>query len=324
MTTFLFWAALGIVAYTYVLYPLLLMLRALFYSRPVRLADITPSVTVIVCARNEVEGIGDKLKNLACLDYPRDRLDILIASDGSTDGTDDVVRRCQDVRLLPLPRRGKISTLNAAVAEATGEILVFSDANSMYAPNAVRALVRPFADASVGGVAGAQRYLPGDGKADGAGGERAYWSLDRQLKEWQSRAGSATSATGAIYAIRRSLFREVPLGVTDDFAISTKVVAQGYRLLFCSEAVAYEPVAASDRTEFGRKVRIMTRGLSGVVARRELLNPFCHGFYAIQLFSHKVLRRLVAVPLLLLLLLSLLLLLALVLLLKQPQPQCNQ
>jgi hypothetical protein len=190
------------------------------------------------------------------------------------------------------------------VSTATGEILVFSDANSIYPPDAIHALVRPFADASVGGVAGDQRYLPADKKMSAGAGERTYWSLDRLFKEWQSRAGSATSATGAIYAIRRALFREVPPGVTDDFAVSTGVVAQGYRLVFSQEAVAFEPVASSEQREFGRKVRIITRGLQGVVARRELLNPFRHGFYAVQLFSHKVLRRLVAIPLLVLLALS--------------------
>jgi glycosyltransferase involved in cell wall biosynthesis len=304
MTLLLFWAALTIVAYTYILFPFLLMARALCMPRPVRSAPITPRVSMIVCAHNEAESIGRKLDNILSLDYPRDRLEVVIASDGSTDGTDEIVGRCREVRLLSLPRRGKIPTLNAAVSAATGEILVFSDANSMYPPDAIRALVRPFADAGVGGVAGDQRYLRAGKGMNAGAGERTYWSLDRRMKEWQSRAGSATSATGAIYAIRRSLFREVPPGVTDDFAVSTGVVAQGYRLVFSREAVAFEPVASSERREFGRKVRIITRGLHGVVARRQLLNPFRHGFYAVQLFSHKVLRRLVAIPLLVLLGLS--------------------
>jgi cellulose synthase/poly-beta-1,6-N-acetylglucosamine synthase-like glycosyltransferase len=299
----LFWIAAGLIAYTYVGYPALLGVRALLRPRPFRCADATPSVTMVICAHDEAAAIGAKLENVLSLDYPRDRLEVLVASDGSTDGTEAIVRALapRGVRLLALPRRGKIPTLNAAVGEAKGEILVFSDANSMYAPDAIRALVRPFADAEVGGVAGDQRYLAADGGPDGSEGERAYWSFDRKLKEWQSRAGSVTSATGAIYAIRRSLFREVPSGVTDDFVISTRVIAEHQRLVFAPDAVAYEPPARSTGAEANRKVRVMTRGLTAVLVMRELLDPLRHGFYALQLFSHKVLRRLVVLPLILLL-----------------------
>jgi cellulose synthase/poly-beta-1,6-N-acetylglucosamine synthase-like glycosyltransferase len=173
----------------------------------------------------------------------------------------------------------------------------------MYAPDALRALVRPFADPAVGGVAGNQCYLTEDNGGTGAG-EHSYWNFDRGLKRYQSQAGNAISATGAIYAIRRSLFRPVPGGVTDDFVTSTRVIAQGYRLVFAPEAVAYEPVAASSGAEFGRKVRVITRGLRAVLVMRELLNLFRFGFYALQLFSHKVLRRLVVFPLIVLFLLS--------------------
>ncbi len=233
-------------------------------------------------------------------------LEIVIASDGSDDGTDTIVASYEErdgraVRLLSLPRRGKAATLNAAVERTRGEILVFSDANSMYAPDAVRRIVRPFADSAVGGVAGDQRYLT-DRSVDGiAHGEDSYWSFDRRLKKAESASGSVISATGAIYAIRRPLFAPVRADVTDDFYTSTGVIAQGRRLVFAPDAVAYEPTAASGGDEFGRKVRVMTRGLRGVIARRHLLNPFKHGFYAVQLFSHKVLRRLMLLPLALLL-----------------------
>ena len=156
-------------------------------------------------------------------------------------------------------------------------------------------------------MAGNQVSLPENGKSVVADGERLFWHVDRWLKKNQSRAGNAISATGAIYAIRRSLFRSVPEGVTDDFVTSTRVISQGYRLVFAPDAIAFEPVAKSSSAEFGRKVRVMTRGLCGVVAVRELLNPFRYGMYSIQLFSHKVLRRLVALPLLALLLFSALL-----------------
>jgi cellulose synthase/poly-beta-1,6-N-acetylglucosamine synthase-like glycosyltransferase len=305
MALILFWVAVTLIVYTYILFPALVLLRGLLWRRPYRSAEVTPRVSLIIAAYNEANTIGARLDNILSLDYPRDQLEALIASDGSNDGTEAIVRGYaeQGIRLLSLPRQGKIPTLNAAVEASTGEILVFSDANSIYAPDAIRSLVRPFADPKVGGVAGDQRYLAesGSGTSDG---ERSYWNFDRRLKQLQSQAGNAISATGAIYAIRRSLFRQVPVGVTDDFVVSTSVIAQGYRLVFAPDAVAYEPTAKSSGAEFGRKVRVITQGLRAILVMRELLNPFRYGFYALQLFSHKVLRRLMVFPLLVLLLLS--------------------
>jgi cellulose synthase/poly-beta-1,6-N-acetylglucosamine synthase-like glycosyltransferase len=307
MSLILFWSAAALIIYTYILFPVVVFLRGRLVRRPYRAAEIEPRVSMIIAAHNEAGGIGAKLDNLLSLDYPREQLEVLIASDGSNDGTDAIVRSYagQGVRLLSLPRQGKAPALNAAVAVATGDILVFSDANSMYSPDAIRALVRPFADAEVGGVAGNQVYLPKSATSGAsADGERGYWAFDRKLKQSQSTAGNAISATGAIYAIRRSLFQGVPTGVTDDFATSTSVIVQGHRLVFTPDAIAYEPAAEKSGVEFGRKTRVITRGLRGVLLRRELLNPFRYGFYAFQLFSHKVLRRLVVFPLLLLLLVS--------------------
>ncbi len=295
----LFWGATGTVAYTYVLFPLLLFARAWLRPRPHANRDITPSVSIVIAARNEASTIGAKLENLLALDYPRERLEIVIASDGSIDGTEEIVHSYEDagIRLLALPADGKAAALNAAVAASTGEIVVFSDANSMYASDAVRTLVRAFADPSVGGVAGNQRYSADNGDEGTIAGERKYWSYDRALKIAESRAGNVVSATGAIYAVRRGLFRHVPPGVTDDFVTSTAVIDEGYRLVFEPNAVAVEPPGASSDAEFKRKVRVMTRGLRGVWIMRPLLDPRRHGFYALQLVSHKVLRRLMAVPL---------------------------
>lgn len=296
-----FWLAVAVVLYTYVGYPALMLVHGLLNRRKTITSDNRESnVSLIIAAHNEEESIGAKLENVLCLNYPAARLEILIASDGSTDRTNQIVQSYQTrgVRLLALPRRGKASALNAAVAASHGDILVFSDANSMYSPNAVSELVKHFADEQIGGVAGNQVYLPEGATSLTSDGERLYWGLDRWLKRNQSRAGNVISATGAIYAIRRSLFRSVPEGVTDDFVTSTRVVAQGYRLVFEPNAVAFEPVAKSSEVEFGRKVRVMTRGLCGVLAMRELLNPIRFGMYSVQLFSHKVLRRLVALPLL--------------------------
>lgn len=300
MRLILFWGATAALVYTYVVFPGLVFLRGALRRRPYRTAGITPSVSILIAAHNEVGSIAAKLENLLALDYPRDRLQVVIASDGSDDGTEELVSRYEErgVRLLSLPRHGKAAALNAAVAASTGEILVFSDANGIYALDAVRALVRPFADPTVGGVAGNQCYSHNGSAGAIAAGEQRYWNFDRMLKLAESRAGNVISATGAIYAIRRSLFRPIPAGVTDDFVTSTSVIAGGLRLVFEPDAIAYEPVAPASDIEFGRKVRVMTRGLRGVLAMRELLNPRRHGFYAIQLFSHKVLRRLMVFPLL--------------------------
>jgi cellulose synthase/poly-beta-1,6-N-acetylglucosamine synthase-like glycosyltransferase len=300
MTRAVFAVAAALVGYTYVAFPVLVLLRGRLRARPHRTAPVTPSVTVIVAARNEAGAIGGKIADLLAQDYPPDHLEVVIAADGCDDGTDAIARACGDprVRVLALPRVGKAGALNAAVAVATGEILVFSDANSRYAPGALRALVAPFADPEVGGVAGDQRYLSDGEEAAVATGERRYWDLDRALKVAESNGGNVISATGAIYAVRRSAFRPVPRGVTDDFATSTAVIAQGRRLVFAPDAVAFEPVSRSREDEFERKVRVMTRGLKAVVVRRELLDARRHGFYSLQLLSHKVLRRLMALPLL--------------------------
>lgn len=294
-------AALGAIAVPFVLYPLLLWLRARFAEAPIVPGDWTPSVDLVICAHDEADSIGAKLENALALDYPKGRLAIRVASDGSTDATVEIARRfeARGVQVLDLPRGGKAAALSAAVAASSGEILAFSDANSMWQPDALKALVRPLADARVGGVAGDQRYAKRDERlaADQADGERAYWRFDRQLKRWQSRAGNAISATGAIYAVRRSLFEPPPPDATDDFMISTGVIARGYRLVFSSDAVAVEPPADATAGEFRRKVRIITRGLRAVAYRRALLDPRRFGLYSVELLVHKLWRRLVFIPL---------------------------
>jgi cellulose synthase/poly-beta-1,6-N-acetylglucosamine synthase-like glycosyltransferase len=296
-----FWGSVALVGYVLAGFPLLVLVRGAV--RPARTSGhgadgFEPSVSVVIAAHNEASCIRAKVERLLAIDYPADRLEVVVASDGSDDGTTDEVAAIDDprVRLLSLPRGGKAAALNAAVATSSGEVLVFTDANSWFAHGALRALVGPLADPAVGGVAGDQRYRRGRDDAGVSDGEVAYWSVDRWLKGAESRAGSTVSATGAIYAVRRELVEEVPPDVTDDFFISTGVIAAGRRLVFAPQAVAYESVAPSVGLEFSRKVRIMTRGLTGVRRRAELLDPRRTGFYAVQLFSHKVLRRLLAMP----------------------------
>ena len=298
MTRLAFWAAAALVAYAYAIFPVLVIVRGLLRPRPYRSEPITPTVSLLIAARNEEAVIARRLENLLELDYPSDLLDVVIASDGSTDATNEILRGYvrPGIQVLERPPLGKGQALGSAVAASRGEIIVFSDANSMYAPGAIRALVAPFADPAVGGVAGNQVYGGGTEVAAEAG-ERTYWGLDRLLKRFESRAGDTIAATGAIYAIRRSLVRPIPPGVNDDFYLSLGVVDQGFRLVFAEDAIAYEPPADAFDREYRRKVRIVTRAMTCIRSMPSLLDPRRHGFYALQLLSHKVLRWLMAIPL---------------------------
>jgi cellulose synthase/poly-beta-1,6-N-acetylglucosamine synthase-like glycosyltransferase len=298
-------ASLAAIGAPFLLYPLVLFVRARIAADPVAEADHTPDVDLIICAHNEAASIRAKLENALGLDYPEGRLTIWVASDGSTDETVRIAREFESrgVHVLDLPRNGKAYALDMASKASHAEILAFSDANSQWLPEALRALMRPLADPRVGGVAGDQRYgkIASQDLHDASIGERSYWSFDRKLKHWQSRSGNTISATGAIYAVRRSLFQPPPADATDDFMISTGVIAAGKRLVFSENAVAVEPPAEGSTGEFRRKVRIITRGLRAVSYRRALLNPTRTGAYAFELLIHKLWRRLTWIPLLVLL-----------------------
>lgn len=298
----IFWGSIGWVLYVYIGFPFVLVLRGLFSrQRPVkRSISAPPMVSIIVAAHNEADMIIQKLDNLLATHYPRTHLEIIVASDGSDDGTNKLVAQynCPEVCLLALPWQGKNSAISQAASSARGEILVFTDADSMLSPDTLPYLIAPFADPEVGGVGGDYRH--GEQKDIKQTGERAYWNYDRLLKRLQSQGGSVSAASGALYAIRRTLFQPVPTSVTDDFFTAMQVVSSHHRLIFEPRAVAYGPTAPSAKAEFRRKVRIITRGLYGVWLVRHLLNPFEYGFFAIQLLTHKVLRRLAVIPLLLL------------------------
>ncbi len=293
-----FWLGVTTIVYTLAGFPLIVLLRTRLVARPYVEAEVTPSLTVIVAAHNEEADLPAKLANVLSVDYPAEQLEIIVASDGSTDRTVELARSVPGgrVTVLDLPRAGKASALNAALELATGDIVAFTDANSMMSRETLRALVRPFADPDVGGVAGNQVYTePDEGVV---AGELAHWDFDRALKTAASRTGSIVSATGALYAVRRELVPSVIDGVTDDFYVSTAVIVARRRLVFAEEATVHEPVSSSVDEEIGRKRRVMTRGFRSVIARRELLDPRRHGWYSIQLITYKLLRRLLAIPVL--------------------------
>lgn len=288
----IFWGSLGVLVYAYAGFPLLVAARALVRNRPIKVGDGFPSVAVVIPAYNEVGIIAEKLDNVLSLGYPPERLEIIVASDGSDDGTNDVVRaHWADVRLLPLPRVGKNAALNEAAAAAGGEILVFTDADAKMTEHSLHYLVAPFGDPEVGGVAGERRHAEVSGpKGLAAAGKRSF-------RELLSRSGSATSAEGQIYAVRRELFQAVPPNVPDDFWISTRVIAAHRRLVYEPRAATYPFVGATHvHNPFERKVRMTGPSLRALWLARDLMNPGDYGFYALQLFSHKLLRRLVFVP----------------------------
>jgi glycosyltransferase involved in cell wall biosynthesis len=290
-----FWASLGVVAYVYVGYPLLLCVLARLWARPVRKAPGTPSMTMIIAAYNEEAAIAAKLDNTLALDYPPDALEILVASDGSTDSTDAIVARyAPRVRLLALERAGKTSAQNHAAAVARGEILVFSDATTMYDRGALRALAANFADPSVGSVGGDVRYVT-EGEATGKG-RQLYWNYEAAIRRWESRIYSVIGATGCIYSLRRSLYVPLDPATISDFVQPAKALLRGYRSVVEDDAGAYE-VAESKRLgdELGRRARVVLRGLRGVGYMPEILNPLKHPWLSFELVSHRLLRW--AVPL---------------------------
>lgn len=285
------------VVYPYFGYPAVLWLWSSLRTKPVRKGRVRPRVTLIVPARDEAELIGEKVENALALDYPSELLEVLVVSDGSTDGTEEIVERFDDDRvvLLRRPPLGKVHALNAGVEAARGEVLAFTDADIRLEPSALARLVENFADPEVGGVTGSKRYRrPGEesaGEATGAG-EGIYWRYDMWLKRMESRIGSVFGADGALYAVRKELY--VPLedpAQADDLAISARVVPQGRRLVVEPGAVTSEEAPADARSEFRRKVRIASHSIRALFGLGSAL--WRNGFHSFALVSHKLVRYLV-------------------------------
>ena len=309
MIAVMFWVALLLLVYIYFGYPLLLAaLTRAGFGRGVRQAPAEPSVTLVISAFNEAAVIRRKIENSLALDYPSERLQVIVVSDASDDGTDEIVRDFDgQVELLRMEERGgKTLGLNAAVAQARGEIVVFSDANAMYEPDVIRNIGRNFADPAVGAVTGESRYVVGDEDLS-TQSENAYWSYELGLKAMESRLGSLVGGDGAIYAIRRELYRPMAASDLSDFINPLQIVAQGYRNVYEPQAVSWEGGAEGFQAEYRRKVRIVNRAWRATAKMRALLNPFRYGWFAVQFLSHKLLRWLAPVFMGLVLLTSILL-----------------
>lgn len=294
----LFWMAALLLAYLYVGYPLAAWLRARLRPRAHRRAPAEPGVTVVVVAHNEAARIDGRLQNLLALDYPRQKLDIILASDGSTDATVERARRYEQwgVRVLAFGwRRGKAAVLNDVVPTAKNEIVVLADARQLFDPAAVRALVANFSDPAVGAVSGELMLNPTAAGAAAQQGACFYWRYEKFIRRNESQAGSTVGATGAIYAIRRSLFQPIPEDtILDDVLIPLRIVHRGYRVLFEAGARAFDCASATARQEYVRKVRTIA-GMFQLFAReRWLLNPARNGVW-FETLSHKGLRLLAPV-----------------------------
>jgi len=292
-----FWTSVALLVHTHLTYPAALWLIARLRGRS-RAAvgggaaeggteeGEAPHVTLIVAAHDEEEVIARKLRNARDLDYPRDRLEVIVASDGSEDRTVQLAREGGAHVVLDLPRAGKVAAQNAAVERASGELLAFSDANAFWAPDALRRLVAAFADPRVGYVCGQVRLI-----ADGAGTEEgAYWRYEMAVRTLESDLGGVTAGNGAIYATRPDSYIELDSSRGHDLCFPFAMTKQGWRALYAPAAVAEERMAPTVGGEFGRKRRMMARTW-GVVLRDGMLSPRGYGpLYWFQMLSHRALR----------------------------------
>jgi len=294
----LFWSCCLLLTYVYVLYPPLVTALAARYGRPVRRGDALPTVTIIVTVYNEEKCIRAKLDNLAELNYPPELLDVIVASDASSDSTDAIAAsygRLQ-VRVLRVEgRQGKTACQNAAASSAKGEVLIFTDATTRLHTDAVRRLVENFADAAVGCVAGRLDYVTDIENLTGSGG-RAYWDYEVRLRAGESLLGSLIGVSGCLYAVRRSAYRHIHPHLISDFVIAMRMREQGLRTILAPDAVCFEATLDRGHQELAMRSRVAARSLNALVAERRFLNPARYGLFAWQLWSHKLLRY--AAPLL--------------------------
>jgi cellulose synthase/poly-beta-1,6-N-acetylglucosamine synthase-like glycosyltransferase len=289
----IFWLSSAAAVLATIGYPLLLALFAPVLRRSWAVRDAEPSVCLVIAAYNEERTIAAKLENSLSLDYPPERLQIVVASDGSSDRTDEIVRTfaSRGVLLHSFPRTGKTGVQNGVASSAVADVLVFSDANAMYRSDAIRKLVRNFADRHVACVCGQLVYRSaGEGVGDC---ERRYWDYEKFMKRRESEISSLVGANGSIYAVRRTRYVELDKDLISDLVEPLELVRHGGRVVYEPEAISVEESSTTSDVEFRRKVRILTRSIRGLLHMRSLFNPFRYGIFSVQLFMHKLLRYLV-------------------------------
>jgi len=290
----LFMASAGLIFFAYAGYPACLYFWARFWPRPIRRVSIFPHVTIVMAVHNEEKNLPRKLLNLAALHYPAELLEVIIVSDGSTDQTNQILSAWQNSgrqTVILAENQGKANALNHGVAKAHAEIICFTDARQSIAPDALNNLIANFADPSVGCASGAL-VMSGKHAAPSTSGVALYWQLEKSIRNWEGLVGSTVGATGALYAVRKSLLLPLPVGtILDDVYIPLQVARQGRRVVFDSQAVAWDDFTPRPKQEFSRKVRTLAGNYQLLQIAPWLLtrsNPL-----RVQFVCHKLLRLLV-------------------------------
>ena len=291
-----FWVCASIIFYNYIGYGLILAIlvkiRSPFHTHPTAGADFTPAVTLVIAAYNEEEFIRSKISNSLDLDYPADLFHILVVTDGSTDRTPDLVRGNSRVILLHEGRRlGKTSAINRAMKHIQTPIVIFSDANTLLNRQAIRMIVQHYGNPQVGGVAGEKKVIDSGNRGGSGAGEGLYWKYESWLKKLDARLFTIVGAAGELFSIRSELYEPVePDVILDDFMISLRICAKGYRIAYEPNAYAMETASVSMAEEQKRKIRICAGGFQSIFLLKGLLNPFRQPLLTFQYISHRVLR----------------------------------
>ena len=294
MIKILFQITVAAFLFSYILYPIFIILAAKLFPKH---RDINkknrPKVSMLVSAFNEEKNLPEKLENFRKLNYPKDKLELVIGSDASNDGTNNILKNCKDQNIrtfLYTNRAGKSAVLNKLVKEANGEIFIFSDANTIYEKDAILKLVQHFEDKKIGGVCGYLK-LTNPNKNVGGMGEQLYWNFENILKKSEGRFKTVIGANGAIYALRKELYHPLPEHkvVMDDFLIPLKAVEQGYDVIYDAEAFAEETTSPNLKGEFERKIRISAANFNALIEIKHLLKPSA-GIVSLSLWAHKIIR----------------------------------
>ncbi len=294
---FLFWILILAVTWCYAGYPLYMMALARFRPRPICPArtDFRPSITVIVAVRNERDALPRRLTNLLAQEYPPERLDVVVVCNGSVDGSEEIARQIgrtePRIRVFTSPaERGKAGAINVAAEHITADVIMFADARQTFAPDAVARIVEPFSDPDVGGVTGCLEVRRAE--LASVEGVRMYWGLEGRLRHAEGRSGSVIGATGAIYAVRRSLFQEMPPNlILDDVYLPLRIAMLGHRVVMAPRAVAFDVPSREQKAEFTRKRRTMVGNIQLLGVIPGLLSPIRNPLF-MRFVSHKLLRLL--------------------------------
>jgi cellulose synthase/poly-beta-1,6-N-acetylglucosamine synthase-like glycosyltransferase len=306
-----FWFAALLLFYVYAGYPLLLAVIGLFVRTRRHEPGYCPRISVLIAAYNEEEAIARKIEQTLALEYPADKLEVLVLSDCSTDRTDEIVNTFPDsrVRLIRMAeRRGKTHAQNQGIKEATGEVIVFSDATAVYQSKAMLYMACNYQDASVGAVSGRYQYFDPTNQSATGLGSMAFWNYENLIKKLQSRIRTITGCCGCIYSVRKTAYTELPADIISDLVQPLQAIKKGYRVVFEDRSLAYEETTQSTSEEFAMRVRVVTRAMRGLLSVPDLLQPWKFAWTAFQLWSHKIMRWMVPLFLIVLLAANLMLL----------------